>query len=130
MALALGVNVSLAPGNILGAAAMIIVGSALFCETLASSGSCHSFCLGNTAKGSVCPPLGDEAGGAEPLSKTPWIVFAKRPFAGPSEILDRDHHRLGHPARRVQPEGIADSCMPRFMAPQWAQPWRRNPSGH
>ena len=33
----------------------------------------------------------------EPLSKTPWIVFAKRPFAGPSEILDylgRYTHRV------------------------------------
>jgi Putative transposase len=32
-----------------------------------------------------------------PLSKTPWIVFAKRPFAGPSQILDylgRYSHRV------------------------------------
>ena len=34
LSLALGVNVSLAPGNILGAAAMIIVGSALFSTPL------------------------------------------------------------------------------------------------
>jgi hypothetical protein len=44
--------------------------------------------------------LGDPSAFAEylgPLSKTSWIVFAKRPFAGPSQILDylgRYTHRV------------------------------------
>lgn len=45
-------------------------------------------------------PLRDPSGFArylEPLAKIPWVVFAKRPFAGPSQILDylgRYTHRV------------------------------------
>ena len=46
----------------------------------------------------------------EPLSKTPWIVFAKRPFAGPSEILDY----LGRYTHRVAIANGQCSRLPRW----------------
>ena len=56
----------------------------------------------------------------EPLSKTPWIVFAKRPFAGPSEILDY----LGRYTHRVAiANGRLLDCHDGRVSFRWKIPW-------
>ena len=69
----------------------------------------------------------------EPLSKTPWIVFAKRPFAGPSEILDylgRYTHRVAIANGRLLDcrDGRVSFRREHFRPKTSPRRWRRTPT--